>query len=100
MCRELTKLHEEVRRGSAASLASHYAGSERQRAAVRGELTLVISPTERSRVGSERAARALRELVDAGARPRAAAAALAGLTGVGANELYRELMAFRRKGGR
>ena len=35
---------------------------------------------------------ALRELVDAGARERPAAAAVAKLTGMRANELYRELM--------
>jgi hypothetical protein len=35
--------------------------------------------------------RALRDLVAAGARPRPAAAVVARLTGVGANELYREL---------
>jgi len=33
----------------------------------------------------------LRELVDAGARPRLAAGALSRLTGIPANELYREL---------
>jgi len=33
----------------------------------------------------------LRELVAAGARPRPAAAAVAKLTGVSANELYRKL---------
>jgi 16S rRNA (cytidine1402-2'-O)-methyltransferase len=99
VCRELTKLHEEVRRGSAASLASHYAEAAGDRA-VRGELTLVIGPAARSTPGSERAVQALGELVDAGARPRAAAAALAGITGAGANELYRALMASRRKGGR
>jgi 16S rRNA (cytidine1402-2'-O)-methyltransferase len=93
VCRELTKLHEEVRRGSAASLASHYAARGRQGTAVRGEITLVIGPADRSRAGRERAVRALGELVAAGARPRAAASALAGLTGLGANELYRELMA-------
>jgi hypothetical protein len=34
---------------------------------------------------------ALRELVDAGARARPAAGALARVTGISANELYREL---------
>jgi TnpA family transposase len=37
------------------------------------------------------AVQALRALVEAGARPRPAAAALAKLTGIGANELYRGL---------
>lgn len=38
VCRELTKLHEEVRRGSAAELAAHY-GSGR----VRGEIVIVVA---------------------------------------------------------
>jgi 16S rRNA (cytidine1402-2'-O)-methyltransferase len=93
VCRELTKLHEEVRRGSAASLASHYGTRGRKGATVRGEITLVISPADRNTAGRERAVRTLVELVAAGARPRAAASTLARLTGLGANELYRELMA-------
>ena len=100
VCRELTKLHEEVRRGSAAALASEYAA----RASVRGEVTLVIGATDPSRAGRARAARALADLVRAGARARPAAAVVAGLTGLGANELYRELAVSqrepRRKGGR
>jgi 16S rRNA (cytidine1402-2'-O)-methyltransferase len=87
VCRELTKLHEEVARGSAAELAEHFGTSE-----VRGEVTLVVgaagAAAERPR---EEALAALRELVAAGARPRAAAAAVAKLTGLGANELYRGL---------
>jgi DNA-binding phage protein len=41
----------------------------------------------------ESALATLRGLVDAGARPRAAAAAVAKLTGLGANDLYRSLLA-------
>jgi hypothetical protein len=40
----------------------------------------------------EDAVRALRELVDAGARARPAAKVVAKLTGASANELYRQLM--------
>jgi 16S rRNA (cytidine1402-2'-O)-methyltransferase len=40
VCRELTKLHEEVRRGDLAALAAHYASA----AAPRGEIVLVIAP--------------------------------------------------------
>jgi 16S rRNA (cytidine1402-2'-O)-methyltransferase len=39
VARELTKLHEEVRTGTLASLAAAYAG-----AAARGEITLVVAP--------------------------------------------------------
>jgi 16S rRNA (cytidine1402-2'-O)-methyltransferase len=87
VCRELTKLHEEVRRGSVSELASHFRESP-----PRGEVVLVIgaagSPGQARR---EEALKALRELVGAGAKARPAAAAVAKLTGLAANELYREL---------
>jgi 16S rRNA (cytidine1402-2'-O)-methyltransferase len=87
VCRELTKLHEEVRRGGAAELAEHFAA-----AAARGEIVLVVgAPAEPGGVALQDALAALRELVDAGARARPAASVLAKLTGLGANELYREL---------
>jgi 16S rRNA (cytidine1402-2'-O)-methyltransferase len=86
VCRELTKLHEEVRRGSAAELAGHYAEHP-----PRGEIVLVVGAAPAARAGREEALVALRALVDAGARARPAAKALAGLTGIGANELYRAL---------
>jgi 16S rRNA (cytidine1402-2'-O)-methyltransferase len=88
VCRELTKLHEEVARGSAAELAARYGDRE-----ARGEITLVIGPPERSDAGISRdqALAAVRELVDAGARKRRAAAAVARLTGLRANDLYRDL---------
>jgi 16S rRNA (cytidine1402-2'-O)-methyltransferase len=40
VCRELTKLHEEVRRGTLETLARHYAGD----AETRGEIAIVIAP--------------------------------------------------------
>jgi 16S rRNA (cytidine1402-2'-O)-methyltransferase len=87
VCRELSKLHEEVRRGSAAELAAYY--SEH---APRGEVVLVIGAAPSG--GGDRAAAlaALHELVDAGARARPAAGVVARLTGGSANELYRGLM--------
>lgn len=87
VCRELTKLHEEVRRGSASELASHYRQSP-----PRGEVVLLVGAVPHGEPRREEALAALRALVAAGARPRPAASAVAGLTGVGANELYRELM--------
>jgi 16S rRNA (cytidine1402-2'-O)-methyltransferase len=87
VCRELTKLHEEVRRGSAAELAAHYGESP-----PRGELVLVLGAGTPGRAQREKALEVLRGLVPAGARARPAAAAVAKLTGVRANELYRELM--------
>lgn len=87
VCRELTKLHEEVRRGGAAQLAAHYRENP-----PRGEVVLVCGAAPPGQVSRERALNAVRELIDAGAKRRPAAAAVAGLTGIAANELYRELM--------
>ncbi len=88
VCRELTKLHEEVVRGSAAELASRYAES-----APRGEVVLVLGPGTAGPGEAERgpAVAAVRRLVEAGAKPRAAAGVVAELTGVAANVLYRAL---------
>ena len=91
VCRELSKLHEEVRRGSAAELAEHYRDQP-----ARGEIVLVVGPPAASAgaaagVKREEALAALRALVQAGARARPAAAALAKLAGVNANDLYRGL---------
>jgi 16S rRNA (cytidine1402-2'-O)-methyltransferase len=87
VCRELTKLHEEVRRASAAELAEHY-----RETPPRGEVVLVIGAAPGAEAQLPDALAALREIVAAGARARPAAGAVARLTGVAANELYRELM--------
>ncbi len=86
VCRELTKLHEEVRRGAAAELADHYEAN-----AARGEIVLVIGAAPVGAASRDVALGALRELQAAGARARPAAAVVARLTGMGANELYRAL---------
>ena len=86
VCRELTKLHEEVRRASASELAAHYAENP-----PRGEIVLVVGAAPPGGARRDEALAALRELVAAGARARPAAAAVSKLTGVRANELYREL---------
>ena len=88
VCRELTKLHEEVRRGTAAELAAHY-----RKSPARGEVVLVCGAAPAERAGLEDAVEQLRKLIAAGARARPAATAVAALTGLSANELYRELTA-------
>jgi 16S rRNA (cytidine1402-2'-O)-methyltransferase len=87
VCRELTKLHEEICRGSAAELLDRYEAHP-----PRGEIVLVVGAAAPGEPAREQALGALRELIAAGAKPRPAAAAVATLTGVGANELYRALM--------
>ncbi len=88
LCRELTKLHEEVVRGSASELAARYAGEP-----PRGEIVLVVGPAPATGVDLGPALDALRRLVDAGAKPRPAASVVSELTGVRANALYRALTA-------
>lgn len=88
VCRELTKIHEEVVRGPAAELADRYAGEE-----PRGEIVLVVGPAPRAAAGdvAPAALEAVRRLVAAGARPREAAGVVADLTGAAKNALYRAL---------
>ena len=88
VCRELTKVYEEIVRGSAAVLAERYAGAE-----VRGEVVLVIAGAEPGAGDAASAQAAVRRLVDAGAKPRVAAAVVAELTGLAANDLYRDAVA-------
>lgn len=87
VCRELSKLHEEVARGTLGELARRFRGE------VKGEIVVVIapSPTRPGEPDLAFAVDALRRLVEAGARPRAAARIVAALTGTRANDLYREL---------
>jgi 16S rRNA (cytidine1402-2'-O)-methyltransferase len=89
VCRELTKLHEEVVRGSAAELAARYATEP-----PRGEVALVVGPSgppPDADLGP--GLDAVRRLVEAGAKPRVAAGVVAELTGAKANALYRALTA-------
>jgi 16S rRNA (cytidine1402-2'-O)-methyltransferase len=86
VCRELTKLHEEVVRGTAAELAQRFAEGE-----PRGEIVLVVAGAEPAAGDLDAAVGALRRLVDAGAKARPAAAVVSELTGVAANALYRAL---------
>jgi len=89
VCRELTKLHEEVVRGTAGELAKRYAG-----APPKGEVALVLGPAATKSPGEPEPSSlgALRRLVEDGAHPRRAAAVVAELTGGSANRLYRALL--------
>jgi 16S rRNA (cytidine1402-2'-O)-methyltransferase len=84
VCRELTKIHEEIVRGTAGELAARYAADP-----PRGEIVLVVGPAnDRDEGVSDEAVAAFRDLVDSGAKPRAAAKVVARLTGASANSLY------------
>jgi 16S rRNA (cytidine1402-2'-O)-methyltransferase len=86
LCRELTKLHEEVRRGMLGELASML-----QHESLRGELTLVVAgaepPTVEPPTDAELAA-AVQALVDDGVRGRDAAGDVAAAHGLRKNAVY------------
>jgi 16S rRNA (cytidine1402-2'-O)-methyltransferase len=87
VCRELTKLHEEVVRGTAEQLAARY-GAEPPR----GEVVLVVGgASTEGAPDTGPALEAFRRLVESGAKPRTAASVVGELTGLSANTLYREL---------
>jgi 16S rRNA (cytidine1402-2'-O)-methyltransferase len=82
VCRELTKEHEEVVRGTAAEVAAHFAAHEPL-----GEIVLVVDGAAATGDVAQALA-AVAELVDAGARARQAAATVAGLLGLSTNAVY------------
>ena len=86
VCRELTKIHEEVVRGTAAELAERY-----RDAPPKGEIVLVVGAAPEVAPALDGPLSALTRLVEAGAKPRPAATVVAELTGASANALYRAL---------
>lgn len=87
VCRELTKIHEEVARGTATELAAHFGKGE-----VKGEIVIVVGAASEEARNTGRVAKAqgaVGELIDAGAKGRTAAKVVADLTGLRANDLYR-----------
>lgn len=93
VCRELTKLHEDIRRGTLASLVSQF-GKE----APRGEITLVIAGArETARWEEARVRRALERQSAAGATPTEAARAVSEESGWPRREVYQLAIKNRRK---
>jgi 16S rRNA (cytidine1402-2'-O)-methyltransferase len=94
VARELTKLHEEIRRGRLADLADHY----RDAGPPRGEAVIVVGPPERMEPdGGEIDALLRAALAEFGVRD--AAAKLAAETGLPRGELYRRALAIRAEKG-
>ena len=83
VCRELTKLHEEVVRGPAAEVAKRFAEPPK------GEVTVVVGAAPKPPAAGADAIEAVSELVAAGVPRRKAADLVARLTGATRNELYR-----------
>jgi len=85
VCRELTKLHEEVVRGSAAELVEHFRHNP-----PRGEITLVIAGNQQAapQIDDEDLDERILALLRSGASTKDAAAQLASETGLRKQELY------------
>lgn len=91
VCRELTKLHEEVRRGPLAELASWAADG------VRGEICIVVGGASEPAPADEAEAVArVVGLAASGTRLKDAAAIVAAETGLGKRDLYEAALAARR----
>ena len=85
VCRELTKRHEQVVRGTAAELAARFAE------APKGEITLVLAPQGAADLSAAAdASAAVAELVAAGVPRRRAAEVVARVTGLSRKRLYDE----------
>ena len=94
VARELTKLHEEIRRGRLADLAAHY----RNAGPPRGETVVVVGPVEPTTPDqAEVDGRLLTALAELGVRD--AAAKVAAETGMARGELYRRALAIRGEEG-
>ncbi len=89
VCRELTKLYEEVRRGTAAELV---AWAEE---GVRGEICIVAEGAPPAEFSLEEGVRQVQRLVASGARLKDAAGEVAGHTGLSSRELYQAVLAAR-----
>ena len=88
VCRELTKLHEEVVRGTLAELADAFGA----RAAARGEFVLVVGGAPARRVDDHDVARAVAAELDAGSTIRDTAATVAASLGVSRRRAYEEAL--------
>ena len=98
VCRELTKLHEEVVRGPAPQMSAEFAGRD----SVKGEVVLVIDGPDdaEARACGEQALAEARQraeaLAAAGMRPKEIARQLADEWGISRNEAYDLALAARR----
>ncbi|WP_424937499.1 MULTISPECIES: 16S rRNA (cytidine(1402)-2'-O)-methyltransferase [Bacteria] len=90
VCRELTKLYEEVRRGDLATLAAWAADG------VKGEIVVVVAGAAPREVSLADALAQVQELVGDGTRLKEAAAEVSGITGHSSRDLYQAALAARK----
>jgi 16S rRNA (cytidine1402-2'-O)-methyltransferase len=90
VCRELTKLHEEARRGGLAELAAHYA----EAGAPKGEVVIVVAPAEPDLWDEARIDEALRAALQT-QRVKDAAADVAAKAGRPRRDVYARALALK-----
>ncbi|WP_298041001.1 16S rRNA (cytidine(1402)-2'-O)-methyltransferase [uncultured Microbacterium sp.] len=91
VCRELTKLYEEVRRGTASELVAWAENG------VKGEIVVVVSGAPARAVSAEDAGAQVQALVSGGMRLKEACAEVAAATGLSSRDLYQQALAARQK---
>ncbi|WDH78024.1 16S rRNA (cytidine(1402)-2'-O)-methyltransferase [Microbacterium esteraromaticum] len=89
VCRELTKLYEEVRRGTADELVAW------AEAGVKGEIVVVVEGAAPVAVSAENALAQVQALVASGLRLKEACAEVAAATGLSSRDLYQSALAAR-----
>ena len=89
VCRELTKMHEEIRRGTLGELTEWAA------AGVRGEIVIVVAGAEPANIPLDAALDQVAELTASGLRLKEACAQVADATGHSSRELYQGALARR-----
>lgn len=95
VCRELTKLHEEVRRGSLAALAADYAAAPDPK----GEIVVVVAPPGETPPPAETDIEAMLRAALAGGSVKDAAAVVAAATGLAKRDLYQRALMLAREPG-
>jgi 16S rRNA (cytidine1402-2'-O)-methyltransferase len=90
VCRELTKLHEEVKRGTAAELAAYFADG------ARGEICIVVEGAAPATADLPTGIGQVLALVAEGSRLKEAATEVAEATGLSRRDLYEGALAARK----
>lgn len=90
VCRELTKLYEEVARGTLSELAERFSEG------ARGEIVLVVAGAEPASLSLADGVDRVLALVEAGSRLKEASLEVAEHTGLSRRELYEEALKIRR----
>ncbi len=93
VCRELTKLYEEVRRGTASELVTWAEGG------VKGEIVVVVEGAAPVEVSGDDALAQVQALVADGIRLKDAAAEVAAASGLSSRDLYQAALAARKPAG-